>query len=73
MLEAVAIGSQATELWLLRVLAPDVVSTLDDCLRAGMLTADGDAVAFRHELARLAIEESLAPDRRRSLHRAALA
>jgi len=73
LLEAVAIGSQATELWLLRVLAPDVVSTLDDCLRAGMLTADGDAVAFRHELARLAIEESLAPDRRRSLHRAALA
>lgn len=71
--EAVAIGSQATELWLLQVLAPDVISSLDECVAAGMLTADGDAVAFRHELARLAIEDSLPLDRRRSLHRAALA
>ena len=37
-----------------------------------MLTADGAAVAFRHELARLAVEESLAPDRRVELHRRAL-
>jgi DNA-binding CsgD family transcriptional regulator len=72
LLEAVAIGSQPTELWLLRALVPDVVSTLDECLGAGMLTAEGDAVAFRHELGRLAIEESLDPDRGRSLHRAAL-
>ncbi|HEX6116141.1 MAG TPA: AAA family ATPase [Solirubrobacterales bacterium] len=73
LLEAVAIGSQPTDLWLLRTLAPDTVSTLDECLGAGMLMADGDAVAFRHELARLAVEESLPPDRRRALHRAALA
>src|SRR5215216_4816150 len=73
LLEAVAIGSQATELWLLRVLAADGLSTLDECVAAGMLTAKGDAVAFGHELARLAIEESLPPDRRRSLHGAALA
>jgi len=73
LLEAVAIGSQATELWLLEALAPDAVSTLDECIAAGMLTVDGDAVAFRHELARLAMEESLQPDRRRSRHRAALA
>ena len=33
-----------------------------------MLHCDGDAVAFRHELARLAIEDSLALSRRRSLH-----
>lgn len=73
LLEAVAIGSQATEPWLLRALAPDFLSALDECLSAGMLTADGDAVAFRHELARLAIEESLPPERQRFLHRAALA
>ncbi len=45
---------------------------VDECLHAGMLTADGAAVAFRHELARLAVEESLPPDRRVELHRRVL-
>lgn len=73
LVEVVGIGSQATELWLLEVLAPDVVSSLDECVAAGMLRTEGDAIAFRHELARLAIEDSLPLDRRRSLHQAALA
>ena len=72
LLDAVAIGSQPTELWLLRAIAPDVFSSLDECLGAGMLTADRETLAFRHELARLAIEESIQPDRRRALHQAAL-
>ncbi len=38
-----------------------------------MLHADRDAVSFRHELARLAIEDALAPHRRLLLHRRALA
>jgi hypothetical protein len=38
-----------------------------------MLTASPAAVAFRHELARLAVEESLAPNRRVALHSKALA
>ncbi len=38
-----------------------------------MLRADGDTVAFRHEIARAAIEDELPPDRRVGLHRAALA
>ena len=38
-----------------------------------MLRVDGDAVAFRHEIARAAIEDELPPDRRLGLHRAALA
>ena len=38
-----------------------------------MLTASPADVAFRHELARLAVEESLAPNRRVALHRKALA
>jgi tetratricopeptide (TPR) repeat protein len=37
-----------------------------------MLTADREGLAFRHELARVAVEESTAPDRSLSLHRAAL-
>jgi DNA-binding CsgD family transcriptional regulator len=72
LVEAVAIGSQPTEIWLLEVLAPDVISSLDECVAAGMLRTEGEAVAFRHELARLAIEDSLPLGRRRSLHRKAL-
>jgi DNA-binding NarL/FixJ family response regulator/tetratricopeptide (TPR) repeat protein len=73
LVETVSIGSQPTELWLLEVLAPEDMSALDECLASGVLTADGDLLAFRHELARLAVEDSLSPDRRRGLHRAALA
>ena len=72
-LEAVATASQPTELWLLEALAPGDIGALDECLAAGMLTAEGELIAFRHELARLAIEDSTAPRRRKALHRAALA
>jgi len=72
LLEAVAIASQPTELWMLEVLAPSDIAALDLCLASGMLTADSDTVAFRHELARLALEDSIPPRRRRALHRAAL-
>jgi tetratricopeptide (TPR) repeat protein len=38
-----------------------------------MLRTERDAVGFRHEIARAAVEEALAPHRRRRLHRIALA
>ena len=41
-------------------------------MRAGMLNANGEALAFRHELARRAVHEAMAPLRRRELHAAAL-
>ena len=41
---------------------------LDDCVEKGMLSLEGGLVQFRHELARRAIEASLAPTRRRALH-----
>jgi DNA-binding CsgD family transcriptional regulator/tetratricopeptide (TPR) repeat protein len=73
-LDAVAIAPPQMELWLLEVLAGEDVTALEECLSSGMLVeAAADAVAFRHELARLAIEESLEPRRRLSLHRSALA
>jgi DNA-binding CsgD family transcriptional regulator len=58
--------------WLLEAIVPDELEHLDALLDAGVVRADGDGVAFRHELARLAIESSLAPHRRRSLHEALL-
>jgi DNA-binding CsgD family transcriptional regulator len=41
-------------------------------MRAGMLSASGEALAFRHELARRAVHEAMSPLRRRELHVAAL-
>jgi DNA-binding CsgD family transcriptional regulator/tetratricopeptide (TPR) repeat protein len=43
---------------------------LDACVERGMLALDGAMLRFRHELARRAIEASIAPSRRRALHQA---
>jgi tetratricopeptide (TPR) repeat protein len=72
LLDAVATVPQRTELWLLEALAADGLPSLDACLSSGMPRAEEHAVAFRHELARIAIEESINPHRRISFHRAAL-
>ena len=53
--------------------AGEAVDHLDECLTSGMLTLRGASVAFRHELARLAVEDSLPPQRRAALHARALA
>src|SRR4051812_9799711 len=60
-LETAAILQPQADLWLLEQLAADAIPGLDECLASGMLTKSSDAVAFRHELARLAVEESLDP------------
>jgi len=73
LLDAVSIVPQRAELWLLEALAGEAVGRLEECLASGMLTAESTGVAFRHDLARLAIEESIALDRRVGLHRCALA
>jgi predicted ATPase len=73
LLDVAAIFPLQIELWLLEAIAGTPAAALDECVSAGMLTGVGPAVAFRHELARIAIEESLAPARALALHRAALA
>ena len=72
-LEAVAVVPRRTEVWLLEALVQRALDGLDECLESGMLRGEADGVAFRHELARLAIEESLTPHRALVLHRRALA
>jgi DNA-binding CsgD family transcriptional regulator len=71
-LEAVAIVPAAAELWLLEGLVGATLDGLDACLSSGMLATEEGAVTFRHELARLAIDASLTPVRKMSLHRQAL-
>ena len=73
MLESVAVVPQRSEIWLLEALSEGALEGLDECLSSGMLRAELDGVVFRHELARLAVEQSLAPDRMVILHRRAIA
>ena len=72
LLDAVAIVPLRAELWLLEALADGDLDVLDACLASGMLRAERDAVGFRHEIARVAVEEALSPHRRLALHRRAL-
>jgi DNA-binding CsgD family transcriptional regulator/tetratricopeptide (TPR) repeat protein len=48
-------------------------AAIDGCVAAGVLTMDGRHIGFRHELARLAVEESIPPARKAALHALALA
>jgi DNA-binding CsgD family transcriptional regulator/tetratricopeptide (TPR) repeat protein len=73
LLDAVAVVPQRTEVWLLEALSDGALDALDECVRSGVLRAEADGVIFRHELARLAVEESVPPDRAVALHRRALA
>jgi DNA-binding CsgD family transcriptional regulator/tetratricopeptide (TPR) repeat protein len=71
-IEAVSIALPQAELWLLDALVTDAAGALEQCLNSGILEVVPGGVAFRHELARMAIEESLSPHRRMALHRRAL-
>ncbi len=73
LLELVAAVPPRAELGLLEAIAGPTLGALDECLSSGMLVADPGGVAFRHELARLTIEESISPDRSLAVHRAVLA
>jgi DNA-binding CsgD family transcriptional regulator len=72
LLDAAAIVPGRVELGLLEALAGDDAARLEECLSCGVLGPAGAGVVFRHELARMAVEGALTPDRRRDLHRRAL-
>jgi DNA-binding CsgD family transcriptional regulator len=72
-LDAAAIVPGPVALALLEALAGDAIAHLEECLSCGVLASAGAGVAFRHDLARAAVEDTLAPDQRLALHRAALA
>ena len=73
LLEIVAVVRPRAELWLLDPLADGALDGLEECFDSGMLVHEPEGVAFRHELAGLAVEESVPPNRRVVLHRKALA
>jgi serine/threonine protein kinase len=68
LLELASVIPSRTERWLLDAVLGSTTSALEECLSSGMLTVDQMMVAFRHELARLAVESTLSPLRKQSLH-----
>jgi DNA-binding CsgD family transcriptional regulator/tetratricopeptide (TPR) repeat protein len=72
LLECAALVPARAELWLLEAAFPEHAGYLDECVTSGMLEAGRDTVSFRHELARIAIESTVPPQRRRELHAAIL-
>lgn len=71
-LEVVSVTPPRVEAWLLERVCGGDGPAVDTCIDAGLLVGTADGVAFRHELARLAVEGSIRPLRRRSLHRRVL-
>lgn len=71
-LEACSIFPRRVEARLVRGLCGGETG-LAGCVAQGMLVVEGDAYAFRHEIARRAVEAELSPVRRRRLNAAALA
>jgi DNA-binding CsgD family transcriptional regulator len=72
LLDATAVARPRAEMWLLDAIAGKELAAIERCLTSGVLHSEGNAVRFRHEIARATIEESLPPDRYVTLHRAVL-
>jgi DNA-binding CsgD family transcriptional regulator len=68
LLNLVAVVPTKMDRWLVEALHGESGTALEECLTASLLRLDGEAVAFRHELARQAVEDALALTQRRALH-----
>lgn len=70
LLELASVVPTRTERWLLdAVLGSHVAAeAMDECLSSGMLALEHTSVAFRHEIARQAVESSLSPLHHQTLH-----
>jgi len=71
-LAAAAVLGQRADLQTLTTVSGQQPAAVDECVQGGMLVGDGKAWTFRHELARLAVEQTLSPAIRNELHAAAL-
>jgi predicted ATPase/DNA-binding CsgD family transcriptional regulator len=71
-LDAASVVPGRIELWLLNTILSSPPAAVEECVERGMLRPDGDSLAFRHELARRALEDTLPPSRRQALHQQVL-
>jgi DNA-binding CsgD family transcriptional regulator/tetratricopeptide (TPR) repeat protein len=70
---AAAVLGRRADIGLLTTVAGEPAGAADDCVSRGVLVADGAGVSFRHELARLVVEQSLPQAQRAAVHGRALA
>ncbi|HEX2102726.1 MAG TPA: AAA family ATPase, partial [Solirubrobacteraceae bacterium] len=68
-LELAAVVPGGVELWLCAQTVGADAAAIDECIEGGLLTLNGEALAFRHDLARRAVEDAISPVRRRELDR----
>src|ERR1700722_11090552 len=66
--ELVSISPGKTERWLIAAMLGSHGAAIDEGVTRGLLSAHGDAVSFRHELARLAVYSTVPPERGRDMH-----
>jgi predicted ATPase len=69
LLEAAAVIGLRVEPWLLSNITGADSAKVEECIAGGMLQFQGDDYAFRHELARQTILQTISPERRLALHR----
>jgi DNA-binding NarL/FixJ family response regulator len=68
LLDLVAVVAPQAELALLDAIPVAGSGALERCVAAGLLERHGEAVRFRHELARVAVEQALSAQRAAALH-----
>jgi DNA-binding CsgD family transcriptional regulator/tetratricopeptide (TPR) repeat protein len=67
-LDVAALIGARVDLDLLTSVAGCPPTAVDEILASGLLAADGQWLGFRHEIARLAVEQAVAPHRRADMH-----
>jgi predicted ATPase len=67
-LQTAAVIGPRIEPWVLTEVSGAGAATADECLATGVLLAQGDVLAFRHELARQIVLESISPPHKMALH-----
>jgi hypothetical protein len=68
LLEVASVVPTKVAWWVVKAVSAAHSARLKECLAAGMLSLEEGAVAFRHELARQAVESALSPARQQALH-----
>jgi DNA-binding CsgD family transcriptional regulator len=67
--DTVALTPRGAPVWLVERVCGGGFEQLEEALATGVLVSTGDEIAFRHELAREAVAETLTPARRVAIHR----
>lgn len=68
LLDVVSAAPGRIERWVVAALDVGDDAPLEECLAAGLLSLEGQMLAFRHELARQAVEDALSPAQRQALN-----